>query len=95
MEEFKQSAGEELERLSEELREGTYRAKPAKRVWIPKPGTNEKRPLGIPVVRDRTVQAALRNVIEPIFEHDFGERSYGFRQGRGCREAVDRVEELL
>jgi RNA-directed DNA polymerase len=68
---------------------------PARRVWIPKPGTTEKRPLGIPAVRDRTVEAAVRNVIEPIFERDFSERSYGFRPGRGCRQAVKRVEELL
>jgi hypothetical protein len=48
-----------------------------------------------PAVRDRTVEAALRNVLEPIFENDFAESSYGFRPGRGCREAVGRVEELL
>ena len=58
-------------------------------------GSQEKRPLGIPVVRDRVVQAALRNVIEPIFERDFAAQSYGFRPGRGTREALRRVEELL
>jgi RNA-directed DNA polymerase len=63
--------------------------------WIPKPGTTEKRPLGIPAVRDRTVEAALKHVLEPIFERDFAEHSYGFRPGRGCREAVKRVEQLL
>src|SRR6266852_5732768 len=67
----------------------------ARRVWIPKAGTTEKRPLGIPAVRDRTVEAAVRNVLEPIFERDYAEHSYGFRPGRGCREAVGRVEELL
>jgi len=50
---------------------------------------------GVPAVRDRTVEAALRHVIEPIFERDFAQHSYGFRPGRGCREAVARVEELL
>jgi RNA-directed DNA polymerase len=78
-----------------QLRNQRYRRQPARRVWIPKPGTPEQRPLGIPAVRDRTVEAALKNVLEPIFERDFAEQSYGFRPGRGCREAVQRVEELL
>src|SRR6266404_2464144 len=85
----------ELARLGEELRNKRYRRQPARRVWIPKPGSTEKRPLGIPAVRDRTVEAALKNVLEPIFERDFAEHSYGFRPGRGCREAVKRVEPLL
>jgi RNA-directed DNA polymerase len=85
----------ELAQLREELRTQRYRRQPARRVWIPKPGTTEKRPLGIPAVRDRTVEAALKAVLEPIFERDFAEHSYGFRPGRGCREAVKRVERLL
>jgi RNA-directed DNA polymerase len=85
----------ELAKLSEELRNRRYHRQPARRVWIPKPGSTEKRPLGVPAVRDRTVEAALKNVLEPIFERDFAEHSYGFRPGRGCREAVKRVEELL
>lgn len=92
---FDAHAAAELARLREELRNKRYRRQPARRVWIPKPGTTEKRPLGIPAVRDRTVEAALRHVLEPIFERDFAEHSYGFRPGRGCREAVRRVEELL
>lgn len=93
--EFDEQSQAELARLREELRNQRYRRQPARRVWIPKPGTTEQRPLGIPAVRDRTVEAALRNVLEPIFERDFAEHSYGFRPGRGCREAVARVEELL
>ena len=85
----------ELAKLREELRDKRYHRQPARRVWLPKPGTTEKRPLGIPAVRDRTVEAALKQVLEPIFEHDFAEQSYGFRPGRGCHEAVKRVEELL
>jgi len=85
----------ELAKLREELRSKSYHREAARRVWIPKPATTEKRPLGIPAVRDRTVEAAMKNVLEPIFERDFAEHSYGFRPGRGCREAVKRVEQLL
>ena len=84
-----------LRRLHEELRAGTYEPKPVRRQWIPKPGTNEKRPLGIPTVRDRVAQAAVRAVLDPIFERDFAEHSYGFRPGRGCKDALRRVDALL
>ena len=92
---FDEQEQAELAKLRAELLGKRYRRQPARRVWIPKPGTQEKRPLGIPAVRDRTVEAALKSVLEPIFEQDFAEHSYGFRPGRGCREAVQRVEELL
>jgi RNA-directed DNA polymerase len=92
---FEAREEQELQGLAEELRTGRYRPAAVKRVWIPKPGSQEKRPLGIPVVRDRVVQAALRNVLEPIFERDFAGQSYGFRPGRSTREALRRVEELL
>ena len=92
---FAKTAQEELTRLSEQLREGTYRPKPVKRVWIAKAGSREKRPLGIPRVRDRIVQSALRMVIEPIFEKDFAAQSYGFRPGRGCKDGLRRVDRLL
>lgn len=85
----------QLNRLKEQLRGGQYKPLPARRVWIPKPGSSEKRPLGIPAVRDRVTQTALRNVLEPIFERDFAPNSYGFRPGRGCRQAVAEVERLL
>ena len=92
---FDEREAEELARLGAELRNRSYHRQPARRKWIDKPGTTEKRPLGIPAVRDRTVEAALRNVLEPIFEHDFAESSYGFRPGRSCRQAVGQVEERL
>lgn len=81
--------------LLEELRAGKYQPQPAKRVWIDKLGSKDKRPLGVPTVRDRAVQTALRAVIEPIFEQDFSDRSYGFRPGRGCLQALEQVESLL
>jgi RNA-directed DNA polymerase len=86
---------ENLTRMHDELKGDGYRPSAVKRVWIPKPGSKEKRPLGIPTVRDRVVQTALRNVLEPIFEHDFAEHSYGFRPGRGCKDALRRVQHLL
>ena len=84
-----------LRKLSEQLRGGSYRPQAIRRQWIPKPGSKELRPLGVPTVRDRVVQTALRNVLEPIFERDFAEQSYGFRPGRGCKDALTRVDALL
>jgi len=84
-----------LQRLSASLQAGDYRPQVIRRVWISKPGSKDKRPLGIPTVRDRVVQAALRNVLEPIFERDFAAHSYGFRPERGPKDALRRVNELL
>lgn len=95
VERFNKDSPKRLLAVKEHLDEGAYQPQPVKRVWIPKPGSAEKRPLGIPTVRDRVVQTALRMVIEPIFERQFAEHSYGFRPGRGCRDALRRVDELL
>ena len=86
---------ENLEKLAQALKEEKYRPQAVKRVWIPKPGSKERRPLGIPTVQDRVVQAALLNTLEPIFERDFAEQSYGFRPNRGCKDALRRVCGLL
>jgi RNA-directed DNA polymerase len=94
-EQFEARRLEELRRLEEELRTGTYQPRAVKRVWIPKPGSSEQRPLGIPSVRDRVVQTALLHVLEPIFDATFAEHSYGFRHGRGSHQALERVEALL
>lgn len=82
----------ELARL---LREERYEPRPVKRVWIEKLGTADKRPLGVPTVRDRVVQTALLHVLEPIFEQEFAEHSYGFRLDRNALRAIARVEALL
>lgn len=95
VERFQKTCLDGLLVLKKQLQEASYQPKPVKRVWIPKPGSAEKRPLGIPTVRDRIGQSALRRVIEPIFEVSFAEHSYGFRSGRGCRDALRRVQHLL
>jgi RNA-directed DNA polymerase len=92
---FARQAEAELARMQGQLREGTYRVQPVRRAWIDKPGSQDKRPLGIPAVRDRIVQGALRHVLEPIFETEFAEHSYGFRPGRGAKDALRRVDTLL
>ncbi len=92
---FGEHLEEELERLGEQLKAGTYTPQAIKRVNIPKPGSQQTRPLGIPTVRDRVVQTALRNVIEPIYEKDFAEHSYGFRPGRGAKDALGHVDKML
>ncbi len=95
VDEFDRRIPENLRQLSDALKNDTFRPQAIRRVNIPKPGTHETRPLGIPTVRDRVVQAAIVNVIEPIFERDFAEHSYGFRPGRGCKDALRRVDHLL
>ena len=95
VEEFERHLEENLEKLSRSLKDGSYRPQAVRRAWIPKTGSKEQRPLGIPTVRDRVVQAALRAVLEPIFERDFAAQSYGFRPNRGCKDALRRVEALL
>ena len=93
--EFEERLPENIKAIEAQISCRSYEPQAIRRVNIPKPGTNETRPLGIPTVRDRMVQAAILNVIEPIYERDFAEHSYGFRPGRGCKDALRRVDELL
>ncbi len=85
-----------LEKLRLELRSRTFKPSPSRRVMIPKIGKpGEYRPLGIPTVKDRVVQAAMKNIMEPIFEADFYPHSYGFREGRGAHGALEHLRLLL
>jgi len=93
--EFARRLPDSLWEVSDQLRAGKYQPQAIRRTQIAKPGSREKRPLGIPTVRDRVVQKAIVHVIEPIFERDFAAESYGFRPGRSCRDALRRVDELL
>jgi RNA-directed DNA polymerase len=92
---FEDDVDQRVGYLSEELRTGKFRPQAIRRVNIPKPGSRETRPLGIPTIRDRVVQGAVRHAIEPIFEREFAEHSYGFRPRRGCKDALYRVDHLL
>jgi RNA-directed DNA polymerase len=80
-----------LDELADELKQGRYRPLPARRVFIPKPGSSERRPLSIPAVRDRIVQAAVKIVLEPIFEAGMQPCSFGFRPKRAVHDALQVV----
>jgi RNA-directed DNA polymerase len=94
IERFTAQAARYLQELQHSLADGSYRPPPVKRVEIPK-GDGRTRPLGIPTVKDRIVQTALKMVVEPIFETQFRPGSYGFRPGRSCKDALREVDRLL
>lgn len=94
IERFAAGAEAYLAELATALRADSYRPQPVRRVDIPK-GDGRTRPLGIPAVKDRIVQTAVKLAIEPIFEAEFRPTSYGFRPGRGCRDALREVDQLI
>ena len=92
---FGRRAETRLAELAQQIENDTYEPKPIRRTWIPKAGSSELRPLGIPTVRDRIAETALRMTIEPIFEQKFMECSYGFRPKRSTKDALRRVQQHL
>ncbi len=92
---YEKNLEENLKKLSSDLKEGNYKPQPVRREYIPKPGRSEKRPLGIPTVRDRIVQTALKDLLEPIFEKEFADNSFGFRPDRGAKDALRELQDLL
>lgn len=94
VERFAARAERYLDEMSQALCREDFAVSPVRRVYIPK-GGGEQRPLGIPTVKDRVVQTALKLVLEPIFEEEFAAESYGFRPGRSAKDALRRVDGLL
>lgn len=84
-----------LKDIRRELKQGRYAARPVKRCWIDKPGKPDKRPLGIPIIRDRVIQMACKLVMEPIFETNFLDCSYGFRPGRSAQMAILKIVQVV
>ncbi len=92
---YEMNLKENIDKLIERMKRQAYQPQPARRVYIPKPGTQEKRPLGIPAYEDKLVQAALGKILNAIYEQDFLECSFGFRPGRGCHDALKVLNRIV
>ena len=94
-EQYAQSLIENIDKLVERLHQMAYIPQPALRVYIPKAGSDKMRPLGIPALEDKLVQAALSKILQAIYEQDFIEGSYGFRPNRSCHDALREVGQTI
>jgi retron-type reverse transcriptase len=90
-EEYEANLWEKLQSLVDRLKSGTYRAPAVKRVYIPKAGSSDKRPIGIPTYEDKILQRAVQLVLEPIYEGEFYDFSYGFRLGKSARQCLSHL----
>jgi retron-type reverse transcriptase len=89
--EYEGGLGEKLQNLVDRLKSGLYRAPAVKRVYIPKAGSDDKRPIGIPTYEDKILQRAVQLVLEPIYEQEFYDFSYGFRPGKSAHQCLNRI----
>ena len=92
--EYEENLEANVEDLVARMKRQAYKPQPARRVYIPKPGTDKKRPLGIPAYEDKLVQAALGKILNAIYEQDFMECSFGFRPNRGCHDALKLLDKI-
>jgi RNA-directed DNA polymerase len=93
--EYLENGKANIESVVSRMKDKTYRPKPVKRVYIPKPGKDEKRPLGIPATEDKLVQLGVKHILDAIFEPDFLDCSHGFRLNRSCHTAIDRLDKAI
>ena len=94
-EEYGSNLESNIRKLLERLHGMTYRPQPVRRVYIPKPGSAKRRPLGIPSFEDKLVQRAMVRILETIYEEEFIDESYGFRPGRGCHDALRKLNQTV
>src|SRR5207244_10541314 len=94
-EEYAENLEDNIRELVGRLHRMAYRPRPARRVYIPKPGSDKQRPLGIPCLEDKLVQSALARILGAIYEEDFIEGSYGFRPGRSCHDALRELSQAV
>ena len=94
-EEYQQNLEGNIKGLIERMKRQAYKPQPVRRVYIPKDGSNKKRPLGIPAYEDKLVQSVLNKILNAIYEQEFLECSYGFRLGKSCHDALKVLGQMI